>query len=191
MTKRYATPSRGTTNWDVPLNDNFDKLATDVEHRDVEANMSNYDPVAGSKFFASDSGAVYTGDGSSWSLVGYVTRPGGGDVGHYVSYADGLVGEEINKFVFSDEESLEVTRISAPLKGVAEGTIDTDVTLTVYEGGLNGTKLVEVNGNESKVSTDPSLSWVAETPPVSVAVTNQSGNSVSMAPKVWVNFRVR
>lgn len=65
----YNTPQRGATDWHVPLNENFEKLETDVEVRGPEADRDDYEPVAGAKFLATDTGAVYLGDGSQWLPV--------------------------------------------------------------------------------------------------------------------------
>ena len=186
---RYNTPEEGTLDWHVPLNENFRRLDQDVEIRDVEANKSDYEPADGSKFLATDTGTVYTGDGSSWNLVGYVARAGGGDFGHYVRYPDGLVDEEINKFFVGADEKLEVVRVSLPVKGASPDTTNPDVTLQVYEGGAGGDKLVEVDGNDSKSSADTSGSWVATSSQVVVTVSNESGGPVDVVPKVWANIR--
>jgi len=70
----YTTPSEGTTNWDVPLNDNFRAIDTDVEIRDTDANKSNYQPKTGAKFMATDTGTIYLGDGSKWQSIGTLAR---------------------------------------------------------------------------------------------------------------------
>jgi len=187
---RYNTPAQGTLDWHYPLNENFEKLDNDVEVRDVEANKNNYTPASGAKFFATDSGAVYIGDGSTWKLQGYVHRAGGGDLGNYVNYENGLADEEINKFILGPEEKLEVVRIALPVKGASEGTTEPDVTLTVYEGGTNDERLVSVSGNELKSETsDSSAPWVTSNSPVTVAISNASGEDVNVVPKVWVNIR--
>ncbi|MWG36317.1 hypothetical protein [Halomarina oriensis] len=64
----YDTPQRGATNWDVPLNGNFEALDTDVEIRDRDTNKGNYEPKRGSKFLATDTKNVYLGDGSQWQF---------------------------------------------------------------------------------------------------------------------------
>jgi hypothetical protein len=66
---QYNTPAKGTTDWDVPINQNFDNLDTDVEIRDTEANKGNYTPKSNALYRATDSGAVYLGNGSSWVLA--------------------------------------------------------------------------------------------------------------------------
>lgn len=70
----YSRPDEGASNWDDPLNQNFSKLDTDVEVRDVEGNLGQYAPKTGAKFLAVDSGAVYLGDGSTWNLEAHVNR---------------------------------------------------------------------------------------------------------------------
>jgi hypothetical protein len=72
MTKNhdYTTPEKGTADWHSPLNDNFVALDKDVPIWDAESNRSNYAPVAGAHFIATDTGAVYQGDGSTWAAVG-------------------------------------------------------------------------------------------------------------------------
>jgi hypothetical protein len=70
----YETPRKGATDWHVPLNDNFARLDADVEIRDVEANRTEYDPKPGSKYFATDSGAVFVGDGERWTHVGSIRK---------------------------------------------------------------------------------------------------------------------
>ena len=187
MTDRYTTPNEGTLDWHVPLNENFQQLDRDVELRDEESNIDQYDPVAGAKFFATDSGAIYSGDGADWTLVGYATRAVGGDIGHYVNYADGLVDEPVNDFLFAESEALEVTRLAFPIKGTPSGETVGDATLRVYEGDA---LLVELGGNTFQRAADAeSAPWVAESGPVTVTVTNRTGSPVAGIPKVWANIR--
>lgn len=63
----YTTPSKGTENWDVPINENFEKIDTDVEIRDKDENKVNYKPKQGAKFLATDTKKVYLGDGNQWN----------------------------------------------------------------------------------------------------------------------------
>lgn len=185
----YNIPSEGTIDWHVPLNENFRQLERDIEIRDVEANRSDYQPDMGAKFLATDSGTIYVGDGSSWNLVGYVTRAGGGDFGHYVNYGADLSDEPINTFFFDSEERLEVVRASAPVKGLSQGSTNDDVTLRVYEGGVGGSVLLELAGNEYVSVTDSSGPWVANESPVVVTISNGGSESVDVVPKVWANIR--
>ena len=64
----YNTPDEGATDWNTPLNENFEKLDTDVEIRDVDANKVDYEPKTGAKFLATDTKRVYLGTGDSWEL---------------------------------------------------------------------------------------------------------------------------
>lgn len=184
---RYNTPEQGTLDWHIPLNENFERLDRDVEVRDLESNLNEYDPVDGAKFLATDTGATYTGDGEQWNLVGYVTRAGGGDFGHYVRYGEGVEGEEINRFFLEDGEKLEVVRISLPVKGLSDSASPGDVRLAVEAGGNT---LVSVQGNEFKTSaSSDSGPWTTDSSPVQVTVTNGAGEPVEVVPKVWVNLR--
>ena len=65
----FDTPDRGTTDWQVPLNRNFERLDTAVEIRAQESELDDYEPKADAKFHATDTGNVYVGDGSEWSPV--------------------------------------------------------------------------------------------------------------------------
>jgi hypothetical protein len=180
---RYTTPAQGTLDWHRPLNDNFERLDDDVEVRDIDANKDSYTPTSGAKFFATDSGAVYTGDGTSWNFVGYVTTTEFAGSSHYVNYEGGLQDEEISKLLLESDEELEVTKLALPIKG----TGSTDATLTVYDG--NGNEVVSVGGDQQRSArSDPDAPWVASASPVTVAVTTND-SAVSAAPRVWVARR--
>lgn len=62
----YNIPPEGTENWHVPLNENFENLDVDIEIRDSDENKSEYKPKEGSKYEATDSGAIYYGNGEAW-----------------------------------------------------------------------------------------------------------------------------
>jgi len=72
--KRYKTPDQGVTDWHTPLNENFDNLNTDVEFRGLDSELEAYEPVAGAKFLATDTGTVYIGEGSHWKQLGSLGR---------------------------------------------------------------------------------------------------------------------
>jgi hypothetical protein len=76
MTERYNTPAEGTLDWHIPLNENFNKLDRHVEIRDVEDNRDQYEPKSGSKYLATDTGAVYLGNGSQWDKIGAIDSSG-------------------------------------------------------------------------------------------------------------------
>lgn len=65
----YNVPEQGTSDWHRPLNENFRDIDTDVEIRDSEENLREYEPKEGAKFFASNTEAVFLGDGSEWRKV--------------------------------------------------------------------------------------------------------------------------
>ncbi|UPV76640.1 hypothetical protein M0R89_19095 (plasmid) [Halorussus limi] len=66
----YNTPSKGTTNWHTPLNENFERIDTDIEIRDAESNLDSYKPKQGAKFLATDTENEFIGDGTSWYQLG-------------------------------------------------------------------------------------------------------------------------
>lgn len=65
----YNTPAKGTENWHTPLNENFERLDTGVEIRDVDENRGQYEPKQGAKFLATDTQRAYIGDGSGWQFL--------------------------------------------------------------------------------------------------------------------------
>ncbi|MEZ3168904.1 hypothetical protein ABNG02_16450 [Halorubrum ejinorense] len=65
----YNMPSEGTLDWNIPLNDNFEQLDSDIEIRALEENKGEYEPKEGTKYEATDSGAVYYGNGTAWVLA--------------------------------------------------------------------------------------------------------------------------
>lgn len=65
----YDVPPEGARDWHRPLNRNFERFDTDVEIRDVAHERESYDPKDGAKFLATDTGDVFVGDGSEWTLV--------------------------------------------------------------------------------------------------------------------------
>lgn len=71
----YNVPEPGAKRWHEPLNDNFRSLDRDVELRGPAAERESYQPKQGAKYLATDTGAVYIGDGSSWSEIGNLDGP--------------------------------------------------------------------------------------------------------------------
>lgn len=69
----YNLPTEGTSDWHVPLNENFNQIDRDVEIRDKGSNKGSYEPKDGAKFLATDTGNVFLGDGSSWNQIGSVS----------------------------------------------------------------------------------------------------------------------
>ncbi|KZN25035.1 hypothetical protein A4G99_00360 [Haladaptatus sp. R4] len=63
---RYNTPEPGITDWHVPLNQNFERLDSDVEIRDNEEMRGSYAPKLGAKFLATDTENEFVGDGEKW-----------------------------------------------------------------------------------------------------------------------------
>lgn len=62
----YNVPPAGEADWHVPLNKNFAQYDTDIEIRDTSGTRDQYEPTAGAKFLATDTGLVFLGDGNAW-----------------------------------------------------------------------------------------------------------------------------
>lgn len=69
----YSRPSKGTEDWHVPLNENFRRIDTAIEIRAPESDIGEYESKKGAKFLATDTGAVYVGDGDQWQAIGQLT----------------------------------------------------------------------------------------------------------------------
>ena len=63
----YETPAQGTVDWHIPLNDNFRRIDADMEVRDVESNLGQYEPKSNAKFLATDTKKIFLGDGNQWN----------------------------------------------------------------------------------------------------------------------------
>ena len=70
----YNVPNEGAQDWHEPLNENFEQYDTDIEIRDAEGNLGDYEPKQGAKFLATDTGDVYLGDGTDWQSLGSITN---------------------------------------------------------------------------------------------------------------------
>lgn len=68
---------QGTPDW--THRDDMERLEIAVEVRDVDAALNDYEPHNGAKFFATDTGDIYIGDGTDWNYVATVGGGGSGD----------------------------------------------------------------------------------------------------------------
>ncbi|WP_152421625.1 right-handed parallel beta-helix repeat-containing protein [Halogeometricum pallidum] len=120
----YHQPAKGTTDWHLPLNSNFENLDTDVGVRDADANRGEYEPKAGAKFEATDSGAVYLGDGSEWVLVDRrvdsLTTGSQRLTDRSIVYAYGSGGNYVEPFPVSEYSDLGDT-VNAAFAAIASG----------------------------------------------------------------------
>jgi len=78
---RYNIPEQGTTDWHIPLNENFERLDLEVEIRNLRSNRDDYSPDSGAKFLATDTGDVFLGDGEQWNTIGTISAGGDGNAG--------------------------------------------------------------------------------------------------------------
>lgn len=74
---QFENPDYESVDWHYSWYTNFEDLDTAVEIRDVEANLNDYQAKSGAKFYATDTGAVYLGNGSTWEVA--PSSGGGGD----------------------------------------------------------------------------------------------------------------
>lgn len=70
----FVTQAKGTENWHIPLNSNFEQLDQKVIIRDIVGNLGIYTPDNEALFLATDSKELYIGDGSEWTLWGKIGR---------------------------------------------------------------------------------------------------------------------
>lgn len=64
---QFDQPEYEAIDWHFAWYTNFEDLDTGVEVRDLEENLGNYQPKAGAKFFALDTGRIYLGDDDTWT----------------------------------------------------------------------------------------------------------------------------
>lgn len=74
MTRRtenhsYVVPTEGDDEYQSTFSEYFDNIDEDIEIRDVESSRNDYQPYEDAKFFATDTGAIYIGDGNNWNQI--------------------------------------------------------------------------------------------------------------------------
>lgn len=126
----YNTPSEGTENWDDPINENFEKIDTDMEIRDTEDNLEDYEPKQGAKFRSVDTAKVFLGDGDEWI---YQTQDSGTDeggnlrlTGRSTVYAYGVDGNYLEPYPVEEYGDLGTAAYAAHDDidaGVGYGTV--------------------------------------------------------------------
>lgn len=173
----YNAPSRGAAHWDVPLNANSETLDADVEVRDAASNRSDYTPKEGAKFVATDTGAVYVGDGSAWTLADR-------RVDDVRTASLSSRPRRIETIVYPDGERY------VALDGHSRVASDTDATAVVEAALAHGSGLVEVAPGEYAVSglrvpqadtAGATLAGARGDPNAGTVLKASSGDAVSVA----------
>lgn len=82
------TPEKGTADWHLPLNQNFEAIDTGLEIRDTDDRKGSYAPKAGAKFLATDTEQAYLGDGNEWVPVASSGRSASFDAVNNVQVAN-------------------------------------------------------------------------------------------------------
>lgn len=154
---QYNTPTEGEQNWGNPINENFKEIDTDIEIRDLETNLSNYEPEDGAKFLSTDTGRVHIGDGSSWQIVGTLTTTGAPGILCYekagTAYAETPDKTYKGNCIFDAAQQAIDTQIQAE-----QGNIDVFVKGGVYE--LTQGLLIDAKGSERIRLVTPGWSQV-------------------------------
>lgn len=151
MAERYNTPEQGTLDWHIPLNENFNKLDKHVEIRDVDGNRGNYDPKSGAKYLATDTGAVYLGDGSQWNYLGEIVPEQSGDTGSGRLVQPGNVQNAIDTVASNGGGTVRLDPKQRYEQPASPWTVKKDVTLdfngaTLYgDGSLNNTNFIHLH----------------------------------------------
>lgn len=87
----YHIPTPGTQNWHEPLNENFERLETEVELREEgPPGEHGYEPEEGAKYIDIANGRMYLGDGEEWTSLGNLDGYGPDDAGRYLTGEDEL-----------------------------------------------------------------------------------------------------
>lgn len=115
-----SRPDRGKKNWHIPLNENFTSIDSRLEIRDTEANRAEYTPVEGAKFLATDTGSVYVGDGTDWTIAGSISGSPGA-----VMAAPGEVQSVIDQYSGEDEWGTQPLRTVSLVSGATYETTET------------------------------------------------------------------
>lgn len=175
----YNTPTEGTTDWHIPLNANFDRLDTDIEIRGPERDKGEYEPKQGTKYEATDTGAVYYGNGTSWMLadrklnsigannINGVKVPDGNDIDAFRNASEGggtvrlrpdVTYEWDETFTFdpADGYNLRVEARHAEIRHTSDPMVDIKTSVgetsrrMTWEGGF-----ITGPGKEAGDSVDP------------------------------------
>jgi hypothetical protein len=150
MANRYNTPDQGTVDWHVPLNENFSALDRDVEVRDAESNLGDHTPRAGSKFLATDTGAVYVGDGANWRRLGSIPNRRTFTT-QMTKYGGGLAEYELFRLP-GDGVTFALKAVSAATLG--GGTADRSAVVRVYAGSTETDPVATIAANEAQYEVD-------------------------------------
>ncbi|WP_276271740.1 hypothetical protein [Haloarcula litorea] len=132
---RYNTPEQGTTDWHVPLNENFERMDTDIEVRDADGNLGQYEPRSGRKFLATDTLDVYLGNGDSWERVGNLDGGSGSNsitTTDGATFSGGLAAGNLVVVAAGSEVRIDPSGTDSPLQDAIDAVAASDGSGTVY-----------------------------------------------------------
>ena len=104
----FNVPEKGTTDWHKPLNENFKKLESRLERREYSTSYGNFEPVDGAKYFNTQDGRVFIGNGSEWYHV-----PSTGENPHL----DNILGTAAVLGIHAHTVTLDATEVGVGRKG--------------------------------------------------------------------------
>ena len=196
---QYQTPTRGTTDWHTPLNENFAAIDADIEIRDADTNRTDYEPKANAKFLATDTRDVYLGDGTQWDYYGkFLDTDAGEVIVPQWTFDDGIqVGQNPADTITEtttptgfgvsagDDRDIHV-QTDVALSNSSGGAATEDITVELYDGtDTTGTlvdsetRAVEVSSGGSTTETFLATPHLLDTGDYFVSVT-QSGSTLTI-----------
>ena len=173
----YHVPDPGEEDWYVPLNENFAQYDIDIEIRDDAENIDSYEPKAGAKYFAVDTGEIFLGDGDAWQLKFSLSGDG----------VESLVGAE-------PDENGEIN-FASPNQTIEIGSEDDTVLLSVPDNlidafghvkTVSGT-LPDNEGNIDIASPDDSISIEVDADENQILLSVTGGTSTSQSESLVVS----
>jgi hypothetical protein len=96
-------PADNEHDWGDDYRTDFDTIDTALTVRDTDANKTNYSALSGARYEATDTGAVYLGDGSTW--VFYRHQPTDHIADDYADDSSGRYTEQSGTWTFNTGSS--------------------------------------------------------------------------------------
>ena len=141
---QFTTQTKGAQDWHIPLNETIEELDREVPVRDAESNLNDYTPKEEALFIATDTGAVYSGDGSSWYLESWAVSDF--EATDSITFPDGttVTSPGSGSAVDFEEGGSTVVQNASAADFIASGA----ATVTVTDDG-DGTVTIEVSASDT------------------------------------------
>lgn len=140
----YNIQQKGDTDWHIPLNDTIRELDREVPIRDKESNLNDYTPKAEATFIATDTGAIYSADGSNWYLEDTIVS--NFEAKDSITFPDGstVTSPGSGSAVDFEEEGSVVVQNASAANFVEAGAATVNVT-----DDTDGTVTIEVSATDT------------------------------------------